>query len=102
MGAPASATVKNAITFRKTDPVHYLDQAAAFQQVHDRLVANESRLPERRVLSTLRNKIIHLRARGTMPGPRLSRLPLVMSEAFNRHYHQYSNGWFSVAKDLVL
>lgn len=102
MGAPASATVKNAITFRKTDPVYYLDQAAAFQQVHDRLVANESRLPERRVLSTLRNKIIHLRARGTMPGPRLSRLPLVMSEAFNRHYHQYSNGWFSVAKDLVL
>jgi glycosyltransferase involved in cell wall biosynthesis len=102
MGAPARATIKDRITFRKTDPVHYLEQATRFQQVHDRLAANESRLRERAVLSTLSKKIIHLRARGAMPGLRLHRLPLVISETVNRHYHQYSNGWFSAAKDLML
>jgi len=101
-GAPARATIKDRLTFRKTNPFYYLEQASRFQQVHDRLVANESRLRERAVLSTLSKKIVHLRARGAMPGLRLRRLPLVISETVNRHYHQYSNGWFSAAKDLML
>lgn len=102
VGVPARSSITKMITIRKTDPGHYLEQAALFQEVHDRLAANEDRLPKRQVLSTLSKKIIHLQARGAMPGLRLRRLPLVMSETLNRHYHQYSNGWFSAAKDLML
>jgi glycosyltransferase involved in cell wall biosynthesis len=101
VGVPEEGTVKDLIVFRKTDPDYYLEQVERYERVAERLVANESKLKDRQVLSILRRKIIHLRARAGMPAPRLRRLPLVVSETLNRHYHQYSNGWFSAAKDLL-
>ena len=102
IGAPKRATIKNLIPLHKTDPVYYLEQANRFQRVHDRLAANEARLPDPRVMTTLSKKIVHLRARGGMPDLRRRRLPIVLSETLNHHYHQYSNGWFSAAKDLLV
>jgi glycosyltransferase involved in cell wall biosynthesis len=102
VGAPPRASNQSVIGIRKTDPLHYLEQATRFQQVYDRLAAHETILQDRRVLSTLREKIVHLRTRGNMPGHRISRLPVILSETLNRHYHKYSNGWFSAAKDLLV
>jgi len=102
MGAPKRATIKQLIPFHRTDPVYYLEQANRFQRVHDRLAAHVAKLPDPQVITILSKKIVHLRTRGAMPDLRRRRLPIVLSETLNHHYHQFSNGWSSAAKDLLV
>ena len=102
MGAPKIATVQNVIKAKRTDRNYYLAQAARFQQAWERLDTNPGQRPNPKALSAVADKIVHLQARAMMPTRRLRRLPLVVKEIVNSHYHQYSRGLFSAAKDLLL
>jgi hypothetical protein len=50
----------------------------------------------------LKEKIAHLHARARMSERHLQRLSIVIKELLRLHYHRYSNGWKSVAKDIFL
>jgi Glycosyl transferase family 2 len=43
----------------------------------------------------------HLQMRGQLPAGRLRRLPLVLRELLNLHYHRYGKGMLSAAKDIL-
>jgi glycosyltransferase involved in cell wall biosynthesis len=102
MGAPKIAPVQNVIKAKRTDRNSYLAQAARFQQAWERLDTNPGQRPNPKALSAMADKIVHLHARAMMPARRLRRLPLVVKEIVNSHYHQYSRGLFSAAKDLLV
>jgi len=102
VGTPLSRQAPDSIALQKTEPQYYLQQAERFQQAYKRLAANPEALNNPEALSMFQQKIVHLRARAAMPDKRLSRVPLVMRETLNRHYQQYSRGWLSAAKDLLV
>jgi hypothetical protein len=101
MGARKTSTIQGIIQAQKTAPNSYLAQAAQFQQARDRLAANNGHSANERVLSLFRDKISHLQARATMPTQRFRRVPVVLKEISNLHYHRFSRGWLSAAKDLL-
>lgn len=43
----------------------------------------------------------HFTARAQLPKSRLARLPIVAAEALSGRYHECSNGWLSIVRDLV-
>ena len=102
VGVPPSRSTQDTTPMQKTERRYYVEKADRFEEAYQRLAANQESLNDPAALSVLREKIIHLRARAAMPRRRLSRLPLVIKETVNLHYHQYSRGWFSAAKDLLV
>jgi glycosyltransferase involved in cell wall biosynthesis len=102
VGAPNTSTVQNVRSARRTDRNHYLAQAAQFQQARERLELHQIKLFSPEVLSVVDEKITHLEARAKMPEQRLNRLPLVVRETLNLHYHHFSHGLYSAAKDLLV
>lgn len=51
---------------------------------------------------SLDSHIRHLRARTSMPGPRLLRVPQVLRELASRRYARHSRGVYSAIKDLIV
>ncbi|HYX30381.1 MAG TPA: glycosyltransferase family 2 protein [Pyrinomonadaceae bacterium] len=102
VGAPPIRRSQDTSPIHKTESRHYSEQADRFEEAYERLVANRASVNSPVALSMLKEKIVHLRARAAMPDKRLSRVPLVARETVNRRYHQYSHGWFSAAKDLLV
>jgi glycosyltransferase involved in cell wall biosynthesis len=102
MGARRRSTAESVIRAKKTDRNNYLLQASQFQQAYERLPVRNGNSSGQRVRSIVREKIVHLHARAMMPSQRLSRVPLVLRETLNLHYHRYSRGLFSAAKDLLV
>jgi hypothetical protein len=102
IGAPITSTTQNVMSAQRTDRNYYLAQAARFQQARERLALHQTELSHPGVLSVVDEKITHLKARARMPKQRLNRLPLVVREILNLHYHHFSRGLFSAAKDLLV
>ncbi|MDX6577441.1 MAG: hypothetical protein QOE96_3394 [Blastocatellia bacterium] len=102
IGAPITSTAQNVMSAQRTNRNYYLAQAARFQEARERLTLHQTKLFHPRVLSVVDEKITHLNARAKMPEQRLNRLPLVVRETLNLHYHHFSRGLFSAAKDLLV
>ncbi|HMH43699.1 MAG TPA: glycosyltransferase family 2 protein [Pyrinomonadaceae bacterium] len=86
---------------RKTSKSFYFAQAEQFQEAYERLKATRRTFTDQSALLKLQDKISHLQARATMPERRLSRVRAIGKELVNLHYHRFSRGWFSAAKDLL-
>lgn len=76
-----------------------IDQYAS---IYERMVEIDGHLRDPEDISRLEARIEHLRARAEMKGGVPRRLPSVLRELMTLRYHRYSNGWKSVAKDLLL
>jgi glycosyltransferase involved in cell wall biosynthesis len=79
----------------------YAEHAALYEHVLARLSASDGFHMEPARLRQLSEKVTHVRARSLLPAPRWQRIPAVAVELFRGRYRRYSNGIYSVAKDLI-
>jgi hypothetical protein len=81
----------------------YLGEVERFKEVRARVCERaEAFRPHVDALRLIGQKIDHRRARGSYPSSRLLRLPLLIREIATYRYWRYSNGFSSVAKDLLV
>jgi hypothetical protein len=85
-----------------TGPAQYPALAERFILARNRLLALAAADRLRDVVPRLELKIRHIQARAQMPSRRLSRLSDIFRELALWHYHRYSRGFRSAAKDLFL
>jgi len=79
----------------------YSYEKIRFLQVLDRLIS--ARKGNRNTLELIEAKVQHLRARQELyEGSTLKRIKNVLQEVLAGRYHKFSNGWKSVAKDLLV
>ena len=57
---------------------------------------------ERRSLAQIQDKIMHMSFRANLPKKKIHRAANATKELFQLRYHRYSNGFLSLAKDMVL
>lgn len=82
---------------------YYLGEADRFSEISDRLrERRELYPPHRSALPLIQQKIRHRKARGSFPKSKVLRLPSVLREAASFRYWRYSNGFGSIAKDLLV
>jgi glycosyltransferase involved in cell wall biosynthesis len=63
----------------------------------------ESQFPDKNeVLYQIDEQIVHRQKRADLPKNRLHRLPIILRELLTKHYHKYSFGYLSAAKDFLL
>jgi glycosyltransferase involved in cell wall biosynthesis len=87
---------------KKTGANEYCVMAQAFTLARDRLLTVGDRSRIEAVIPQIEMKIKHSNARAEMATKRLSRLPRILEELVSCRYHRYSQGYKSVAKDLLL
>jgi glycosyltransferase involved in cell wall biosynthesis len=81
----------------------YFGEAERFSEMCERLCdRSETFHPHPNALRLIRQKIRHREARGSLPSSKLLRLPLLIREIATYRYWRYSNGFGSVAKDLLV
>jgi len=87
---------------RKTGPAHYQSEIAKFRLLRERLERRraEFRHPEV-ACQEIDRKVAHLRHRAHLPRLASERIPEVLREILNGGYSRYSEGWQSIAKDLL-
>lgn len=81
---------------------HYLALAEQWLMVYERMEAQTERKNGKEKISEVVAKIHHLKARAQRPNAMLGRISVAVSELITLRYHRFSNGWKSMAKDLVL
>lgn len=54
-----------------------------------------------RVHTGLSSSCITLTARANLPKGRIARLPVIATETLSGRYFECSNGWLSIARDLI-
>jgi hypothetical protein len=90
-------------TSRHAPRNYYLGEVERFNEVCERLCdRSETFCPHPYALHLIRQKIRHRRARGSLPSSKLLRIPLLIREVATYRYWRYSNGFGSVAKDMVV
>jgi len=81
----------------------YFGEVERFNEICGRLCdRSEVFRPHPNALRLIRQKIRHREARGRLPSSKLLRLPLLIREIATCRYWRYSNGFGSVAKDLLV
>lgn len=85
---------------QRKSPEVYLVNADQGVTAVERISSLEDTPRARNVVRMLEEKIAHVRTRGSLPGGRTKRLPIIIRELFARRYHRYSNGMNSFWKDL--
>jgi hypothetical protein len=83
---------------------HYQAHQCQLRAVHERLLqgSHTGITPELHGLnSRLEAWDRHLQVRLDLPTSRMRRLPSVLRELLTRRYHRFSNGFASVARDLI-
>jgi len=100
---PGRATLRARYqTARSTGPLFYLQEAERFHQVYDRLEERRADFPYAELaLTEIKKKISHREHRAMLPRASVARIPKVLREMVNGGYWRYSEGWQSVAKDVV-
>lgn len=82
---------------------HYLEEVVRFNQICERIIDLSGTFrPHSDALSMIRQKINHRKTRGSLPRSRFLRVPLLLREIATRRYWRYSNGFGSVAKDILV
>jgi glycosyltransferase involved in cell wall biosynthesis len=88
--------------FERARTVHGDTYAAAggnFAAAQDRLLLVGATVPKE-VIHMFQGKIAHMQARAQLSRSRIRRLPATVYELAVGHYHCYSNGWRSFARDI--
>jgi hypothetical protein len=102
IGAIAKGFSKKLANAKQTNSDTYITGFKQYMAARQRLLARRNATHDEKVISRLEAKIHHMHARASMPNRKLRRLPSILRELSTFHYHRYSNGWKSVAKDLFL
>lgn len=86
-----------------TGPDFYFQEIGRFQQLRERLEQSGTLFPYS-ALGTreIGRKVSHQEHRARLPRQSVARIPKVFREVLNGGYWRYSEGWRSVAKDLVI
>lgn len=80
----------------------YADLANLYETAITRLSETSDYHVNKQVLLKLREKVLHLNARSTLPRSLWRRIPIVLSELVKLHYFRYSNGIYSLARDIII
>jgi hypothetical protein len=81
----------------------YFGEVERFNEICERLCSRHATFrPHAYSLRLIRQKMKHREARGNLPSSKLLRLPLLIREVATCRYWRYSNGFGSVAKDLLV
>lgn len=87
---------------KSTDREYYLDSAYRWASVISLLCAYRDLEIKKIFLAAALEQIQHLKARAMMPPSLRRRLPVIWQEAFKGRYHDCSNGFKSMVKDVLL
>jgi glycosyltransferase involved in cell wall biosynthesis len=88
---------------RRAGREEYFGEVERFSEICERLCDRSATFhPHPNALRLIRQKIRHRKARGSLPSSKLLRLPLLIREIATYRYWRYSNGFGSVAKDLLV
>lgn len=88
---------------RETGSQFYLEEIIRFHQLAERLKQRRSDFPHvDRALHQIDQKISHREHRACLPTSGILRIAKVLQEVANGGYWHYSEGWPSVAKDIVI
>jgi hypothetical protein len=80
----------------------YTREAENFILVYERLIGNQAKMKNPSSIKLLKGKIDHLKTRANMRNHNMSRIAIPMKELVSGRYHQYSLGWNSFFKDLII
>jgi glycosyltransferase involved in cell wall biosynthesis len=81
----------------------YSGEVERFSEICERLSdRSETFHAHPNALRLIRQKIRHRKTRGSLPSSKLLRIPLLIREIATYRYWRYSNGFGSVAKDLLV
>jgi glycosyltransferase involved in cell wall biosynthesis len=87
---------------RNTGPRFYLEEIQRFHQLYERLKSRRASFPRaEQSLFEIKRKISHREHRARLPRTSAVRIPVVIREILNGGYWRYSEGWESVAKDML-
>jgi glycosyltransferase involved in cell wall biosynthesis len=82
---------------------YYLGEVERFNEICERLCSCHATFrPHQYALHLIGQKIRHRKTRGSLPNSKLLRIPLLLREITTCRYWRYSNGFGSVAKDIVV
>jgi glycosyltransferase involved in cell wall biosynthesis len=99
----AKLSFRELLTVARNRPPVPEMQARRFQLLYDRLHELPEGIIKGGVMQQISAKIRHLRARQRIiSAPSFARLPRLIVEAIALHYHRYSGGWRSMARDLLI
>jgi hypothetical protein len=79
----------------------YLRQALQYAMARDRIQQYQSGRDLQNQIHLVDGKIRHMNMRATIPASRWRRLPMILRQTVNGDYFRYSEGYKSIAKDLV-
>jgi glycosyltransferase involved in cell wall biosynthesis len=80
----------------------YFREAEKFKLLYERVLTFRTKINDPCSIELLTGKIGHLETRANMKNYGLSRITIPMKELISGRYHQYSFGWQSFFRDLVL
>lgn len=80
----------------------YIDDRVKMWQAALSRFSSDARISvDEKFVLAIKEKIIHLNARSHMPHRRINRLLIIIRELIRGRYHRFSNGWKSIAKDIL-
>jgi glycosyltransferase involved in cell wall biosynthesis len=86
----------------KTGPEFYRNEIARFREISQRLKERYSDFPDAAcAVEEIEKKISHREFRAGLPRAGGERIPRIVREMANGGYWHYSEGWQSIAKDMV-
>jgi glycosyltransferase involved in cell wall biosynthesis len=102
IGATKRTLSEKVTIARRARSISYMRPLNSYKLIDDwRLRANSSCL-DHKTISKLEEKVQHLYVRRNMPPRKVRRIPLIIRELITLRHLRYSNGIYSLAKDLFL
>jgi hypothetical protein len=100
---PGGSRMQGLAIARSTASRWYLNEIDGLSRIMERLREKSSELPDASgTIELFRQKIAHRSIRANLQQSKISRIPVVLREASNLGYWRFSEGWRSLAKDLLL
>jgi glycosyltransferase involved in cell wall biosynthesis len=87
---------------RQIGAAEFRSHAAQYAMARDRIQQRRSGRDLKSQIDLLDGKIRHMSMRAAIPAARWKRLPMILRQTVNGDYFRYSEGYKSIAKDLVL
>ena len=101
-GSAPQVVVNQLAQHRGATPDHFQNTAGRYAVLRERLASRDIRL-DPRLARQIAGKIDHWAARARMRrGPKVLRLPTIGREFLAGRYHRYSQGWKSLAMDVLI
>lgn len=102
IGAIAKGFSKKLAIAKHADSNIYITEFKRYMAARERLLAIRNAIYDEKAISRLEAKMDHMHARASMRKRKFHRLPIVIKELITLRYHHYSNGFYSLGKDLFL